>query len=78
MYAGICASAAACGYMFAEQGRECDVEFALYGLGIVLDLPAIVAGAVVCHMDEVAQGRFLCNIKFYKIKKPLTGPSYLI
>ena len=69
MYPCIRPSASPAGDMLTEEGRERTVEAGLYGLGIVLYLPAAVARTVVCHMDEVAH-RFLCNISLYKIKKP--------
>ena len=62
MYAGIGTTAAAAGDTLAEESGERDVEFALNGFGIILHLPSIVAGAVVCQMYEVAQGLYLCAI----------------
>ena len=66
-------SASTCRDMLTEQGGEGYIDHALYGFGIVLYLPAAVAGAVVCQMDEIAQWVFCAILGFLAVSRRLTA-----
>ena len=73
MYSCIGTSAATCRDVLTKEGREGNIDHALDSFGIVLYLPAAIAGAVVCQMDEIAQWVFCAILGFLAVSRRLTA-----